>query len=373
MELDDYQERTPQVVEMRDTWLRAFVGDDIPRRGDALGLRSKGGETAFAAVRSHLGGRIVEAMVLNPPEWLGEGTEVFATAEKAHIPGPERGSVDADQVSVSAGSADGSIALELSAPSFEKLSGSRPALETGFGPLDLLAPVAGGGINLVLDACAEPVAFDRLSAVCAHDLGADAIFWVPADEREVPDWATHVVSAGEGPQRLLVALRLVMSWAACLRDQADDVCVVAELPPLAAAGVTSDVDTALGLSIGEVIDQVGTHLMSTQTGQVTTLLRLPLHTSAEGIAEIIETMNLGDTDAQIYVTKEGRFEPYRSASGAELDAQARAAQSRALSVLSRAAGIRDKMAMLGEVGLDDGELKLLEEADAFEVSLVDRA
>ena len=80
-------------------------------------------------------------------------------------------------------------------------------------------------------------------------------------------------------------------------------------------------------------------------------------------------MDVGDVDAQIYIDDQGRFDPYRSTSDAELDDEARRDQEKLLSVLSRAAAARDKSAMLGEFGLDEAEEQVLEKAEALRVGL----
>lgn len=369
MDIEGYQERTPQIVEVSGEWVRAFVGDEIPERAEALGLRSQDGREAFAAVRRHTGARTVEAMLLDPPAWLAEGLEVFKTGQLAHIMSAPQGTRHLDEIAFTAGPKADRIPFRLDAPSFDQLVGDRPGLTSGFEALDTLAPLADGGLNLVLDSYAGPEAFDILAARAHAASSPDAAYWLTGDDRPA-DWATLHLKAGANDQRQLTALRLLMSWATQLRNEGRDVLVCAELPPLSATGAATDVDTALGLSIGEVVDQLGAALASTRDGRITTLLRLPLHRSAAGIEYIIETMDVGDVDAQIFVDAEGRFDPHRSRSDADLDAEGRRTQQEALSVLSRAAAARDKLAMLGEFGVDERERAALARADALAESLV---
>ncbi|MFP4596933.1 MAG: hypothetical protein ACLFVJ_01700 [Persicimonas sp.] len=371
MDIEDYKERSPQVITVKNGWIRAFVGDDIPQIADALGLRSEDGEVAYAAVRRHTGARTVDAMLLDIPEWLGEGTEVFTTGQEAHIPAPSPGTTDIEELRFSAGPSGDAIPFRLRKPSFSAVLGELPALETGFSALDRLAPFCKGGLNLVLDALDGPAAFDRLCARVGEAIGEGTrtSLWLAGDGRSA-EWASYNIAGGESAQRQLAALRILMSWAIWLRDAGDNVLLAAELPPLTSHGAVSEAEMAMGVSIGDVIDQLGTTLTSTEAGTITTVLRLPLYRSASGIEHIIETMDIGDLDAQVFVDDQGSFDPYRSTSNADLDAAARADQQRVLSVLSRAAAARDKSAMLGEFGIDDREKEALEQAEGLAESLI---
>jgi hypothetical protein len=373
MDIIDYKERAPQITDIDHGWVRAFVGDDIPRTGDALGVRidDAGGESkdVFAVVRRHTGARNVDAMFLAVPDSIGSGMEVFTTGQAAYIPAPHPGVTTLDELVITAGEDVETIPFRLRAPSFAELSGTRPALQTGFSAIDCLAPLAYGGLSLVLDTFPGTKAFDTLADKTFEARDFDAVVWLSGDDR-APSWATHHIQTGNTPQRQLIGLRLLMSWAGWLRDQGHDVFVGAELPPLTSHGVIDEVDTALGVSIGEVVDQLGSSLTTTKTGAITTLLRLPLHTSPAGIEHIIETMDVGDVDAQIYIDDQGHFDPYRSTSDAELGKEGRSKQQKMLSVLSRAASARDKAAMLGEFGLEEREQEALEKAEALGEALI---
>ncbi|QDG52936.1 hypothetical protein FIV42_19970 [Persicimonas caeni] len=372
MDITDYEERSPQIIEVESGWVRAFVGDDIPRTGDALGIRSEGGEEVFAAVRRHAGGRTVDAMLLGMPAWVRPGVEVFQTEESAHVTAPKQGQSSVDALAITAGKDLDTIPFKLRAPKFAELSGTRPALATGFSAIDRLSPLAHGGLNLILDTYTGPQAYDalaaRVHAARTRSDEYDAVLWLSGDAR-APEWATHELTFDGDAQRQLTALRALMSWAVWLRDQGQNVLFCAELPPLASRGVVDEVETAMGVSIGEVVDGLGSTLASTNSGTITTLLRLPLHASASGIEYIIETMDVGDVDAQITIDDQGRFDPYRSTSDAELDAEARSEQQKLLGVLSRAAAARDKAAMLGEFGLEPREEEALEKAEALQERL----
>ncbi|MFW5968611.1 MAG: PQQ-binding-like beta-propeller repeat protein, partial [Persicimonas sp.] len=212
-------------------------------------------------------------------------------------------------------------------------------------------------------------AFDRVAQRCAEALEAPNAFWIGADGRAA-DWATHQIRTGDDPRRHLWGVRISMSWAAALRDDGEDVYLCAELPALRATGETDEVEMAMGMSIGQVIDRLGSALASTERAEVTVLLRLPLADSPHGIDEIIETMDVGDADAQIYVDDEGRLDPERSSSDAAVDEEAAAEQRRLRSALGRAKRAEDKASLLGESGLEEAERRALRLRDELRESLL---
>lgn len=371
MDLTDYKARTPQITQVMGGSFRAFVGDELPRIGHALGVRSASGDAVFAVVRGHAGGRQVEARLLDVPDWISEGDEVFATGEPAHVSAATEGRVALEDLRVFAGPDDShrTVPFELRAPDFAELGGTREPLELGFSAVDRLAPPARGGLNLVLDARPESDAFDHLATRCAGALEAPTAIWIASDERAA-DWASHHLLTGDDARRHLWGLRVSMSWAAALRDDGEDVYLCAELPALRATGETDAVEMAMGMSIGEVIDRLGSALASTDRAEVTALLRLPLADSPHGIDEIIETMDIGDADAQIYIDTEGRLDPERSNSDAAVDDEAAAEQRRLRSALGRAKGAEDKAALLGESGLEESEHRAIALRDELRESLL---
>jgi hypothetical protein len=366
----DYQEREPAVIRIDGDWLSAFVGDDIPRIGEALELRSDAGQLAYAAVRRHTGGREVDAMLLGRPDWARKGTPVAATGQDARLQKPAPGSTRLDSLSLSANQSANSLVFRPRRPAFAELIGARPVLKTGFAALDSLAPLARNGVNLVLDATADLGVFNGLCRRAAEAGSYDAILWQGSDEHASP-WATHRLLLNPEDSRPLSGMRVLASWAGWLRDEGAHLLVCAELPVLNSPGFATPVQTAQGISIGEVIDLVGSTLNSTEAASITTMLRLPLFASAVGLESIIETMDLGEIDAQIFVDSKGRFDPYRSNSDADLDAAQSSERHRLLSILSHAARARDKYALMGEFGATQAELDALEQAEALRGRLSD--
>lgn len=372
MDIENYQERPAALVRRDGDWLRAFVSDTLPSIGEALQVRAENGDTVYAVVRRHTGGREVDALLLDAPDWVQPGCTVHATGKDAHIPLPGAGvtSFNALAISPAGDNTTDTFAFRPRTVEFAELNGTRLTVPTGFPPIDRLAAPARGGVNLVLDASPNTDAFDTICARIATHESFDAKLQLSTPDRQ-PDWPTHHLQIDPQSPRQITALRVLSNWAASLRDRGEDLLVCAELPPLSTPGFTSPEDAAMGTSIGEVIDLLGTTLSSTNSATITTVIRLPLHDSAAGIDAIIETMSLGEVDAQIFVDADGRFEPTRSTSRAELDAGAQSEQQRLLRLLSRARAAQDKAALWGEFGVNDAELEAIEQAKALRVSLVD--
>lgn len=380
MKIDDYQPRQPAVTGLEGDVLRAFMGDDMPRIDTALQVFGAEGESVYAAVRRHLGGREVEAMLLERPDWVRPGCAVRNSASDAFLPAPRPGKSRLGDLYITPGTVQGAagadfstaavatIPLRTRALTFAELRGARPPLPVQIGPLDRLSPFAAGGFNLVLDASPGADIFDRLCARVADNLPADARLWLSTHGRSA-GWATHELQLDQGGPRVLTGLRVLTTWGAWMRDQGSDILLCCELPPLVSKGFASPEELGLGVSIGQVIDHLGESLSSTNGASITTVARLPLAASAAGIASIIETMSLGGVDAQIFVDADGRFEPYRSLSNADLTQDARQAQSHTLSALSRAAAAQDRFALWGEFGIEPDELDAMQAVEALRVQL----
>jgi hypothetical protein len=362
MDIDDYKDREPQVAKVSGDWLEVFIGDAIPATGHLLRIESPDGDQhVHAAVTSHAGGRTVRALVFDNPAWLTEGCPVSSTDAPAAFPTPSKGTLELDRVSLSSDE-EGGVPFELRSPGFTEISSERPALELGLDGVDCVAPVARGGLNLVLDNHPGVDVLHNLVERARDAAEADAVIWVGAKKREAPEWPDYRIQAAQG--REFAAYRLAMSWAQALSDEHDELIVVAELPALS-AGQATEVEVAMGVSIGDVIDTFGTALASTISTQITTLLWLPLAESADGIATIIETMHLGDVDTEIFIDEDGRFDPFRSTSDADLDDEQQRARSDALRTLSKARDIREKVQMFGDDDIAPDEQEVLRRASGL--------
>lgn len=372
MDIENYEPRRHQITEVRGNWVRAFVGDDAPDAGEAMGLVGPDGQRVWAAVRRYAGHHTVEALVLDRPDWLAEGLAVEVPGAQAMVTGPRQGRSELDDLQIApAGGLDAAVAFALPRPDFADIDASRPAIHTGVQALDDLAPVAGRGTTLVLDDLPHRGAFDNLFERVARQAGFDAVLFCARDAAAVPAAVTHHLALPDDPARMLAGLRVLLSWATWLRDQGKRLLIACELPPLSAPTLAaSDAEIALGQSVGDVVDQIGGALASTTAASVTTLLRLPLADGPVGIDDIIETMSVGDVDTQIFVTDDGRFDPTRSSSNAELPAEHASRRDEALAVLHQAAKIEDKAAIFGLDDLSAADQQTVREAQALYESLV---
>lgn len=370
MKIEGYQAQTPSVTAINGDWLSAFVVDDIPKIGEVIEIIGPQGERLNAVVRRLSGARRVDAMLLRRPDWLRPGLKIRRSGEDAYISGPAPGKTRLAALDILAGdeAPGASIPFRQRSPRFAEMLGARPPIRTGVGPLDTLAAPAKNGFNLALDTSPKPAAFDKICRLIAEKSKFDALLWLSGDGRGAAWASSELVIEPEDP-RHISGLRVLASWAAHLRDQGQHVLVCADLPALAYRGLNDTVEAAMGVSIGEVIDLLGTTLSSTHQASITALMRLPLFKSAMGIDAIIETMGIGEVDAQIFIDEEGRFEPARSRTSADLDEDTRHAQRRALSLLGRAAAARDKLALMGEFGVEPDELRAIEAVEAMRVEL----
>jgi hypothetical protein len=362
MNIDEYEERQPQVVKVSGDWLEIFIGDAIPGTGDLIRVSSPDGDASVhAAVTSHAGGRTVRALVFEQPSWLAEGCQVESTDNRAGFPAPEAGTTELDSVTLSSQDETG-VAFALDSPDFTELLSRRPAVELGIDGIDRVAPLARGGLNLLLDNHVGTDALHALAKRCEHAAEPDATIWVGTKKQAAPDWSDYRIQASQG--RDFAAYRLAMSWAQVLADDHEDLLVVAELPALSTRDAT-EVEIAMGVSIGDIIDTFGTALASTTATSITTLLWLPLAESADGIATIIETMNLGDVDVELFIDEDGRFDPSRSTSDADLTDDQQDARNDALRTLAKARDIKEKMKMFGDDEVDPDEQEVLRKASAL--------
>ncbi|MFU8802966.1 MAG: hypothetical protein ACNA8W_04065 [Bradymonadaceae bacterium] len=354
MSLEDYQAPTPHIESVHEYWIEAYVADDIPRPGEALGIVSPDGDRVYAEVRALTGARRVQAILPSMPSWLEPGLPVERTRKPVAFDTPTTGDLELRPTLLQPDGERG-VTLHSERPSMMELDGERPFVATGIEGIDLFSPVAGHGLNLVIDVNREVDTFGLLAERVAGSVSAAVTIVVGTDLPSPDGNARRVVYEGTGPIHLM-ALRLGMRWAAHLRDQGQTVFVVAELPRPAPSGESRPPASA-SPSFGDVIDLMGSSLVSTRTGRITTLLRLPMEAHQEGLAHIIETMDLGAVDSQIFLSEDGRYEPSRSFSRADVDSER---QAEAMGLLSRAHRVKEKIALFGEFDLEEGDLEVLE-------------
>ena len=280
---------------------------------------------------------------------------------RAAFPAPSKGTLELDTVTLSS-EEDTGVSFELTSPNFTELSSERPAVAIGIEGIDRVAPLARGGLNLLLDNQPGTAVLHEIAERSTKSIEPDATLWVGTKKRDAPDWPDYRIQAAQG--REFAAYRLALSWAQSLAHEHDSLLVIAELPALS-SGAATEVEIAMGVSISDIIDTFGFVLNATATTEIYTVLWLPLADSASGIATIIETMNLGDVDVELYIDEDGRFDPTRSTSDADLTDEQQDARDSALRTLAKARDIKEKVQMFGDDDVAPDEQETLQHAEAL--------
>jgi hypothetical protein len=302
---------------------------------------------------------------------LATGDAAERTGQPAALPMPDADVLDLAEAGVVPQGAS-TFSLSLEAPDFDQLDGARPPVELGFEPVDVVAPICEKGLNLVVDATVppdeDPGSFRHLADRLAAGLNTDTRIWIAADRHSSgPEWVDTVIWPAQGDFGQVLAMRVGVCLAAARREAGQNVFLVGELP---AAGTRSrdDSETAAGLSMGELVDQIGSTTASTRETAITTLLRLPAG-QLPGLDAIIETLDIGGADTQIFLDEDDRFQPRRSSSRADLDDVATERQKTWLETLHRAEQAREKRQIWGDVELSPAERETIEKAERLVASI----
>ncbi len=373
---ENYEPLKPHIEHVGAGWIRVFVLDDLIEIGEALAIIGPDNQRIFAEVRRHTGNRRIEALILAAPDWLKPGLLVERTAKPIAVEFPTTSDLHIQSQTLQPYEAGQNTPLHTTRPSFAELDGARPSLAIDIAPIDLLAPLAERGLNLVIDLSNNATAFHTLAtrAQITRQTAAkfDIVLNVPnanddPAESSIPN--ARRVLAKDHPQ----ALRIAAAWAVHMRNAGKNILFIADLPILKGrdydvTAPKTDDSSAPTSSFGEIIDLLGQTLTSTHTAAITVLLRLHLVDTA-GLEDIIETMHLGDADSQLFITPDGCFEPRRSLSRAQLTSTQASAQDNALAVLTRAAAAQNRADLFGEDELDDNEKGALRQVETWEVHL----
>ena len=367
--IEDYQPRGTEVVATDDGHLEIFFDQPLPEPGDAVALDSPDGETLYAVVRRHLGSNRLRATMPQVPDWIAPGTPVSTPDVRAGL------RLDGGRLRLTPSALvpetddENWFPIDWRDPDFAEVTADLAPLETGWNGLDTVAPLVAGGLNLVIDRSGSDEPFARIAERMADALASsDAVCVVSAPGSDAPDWADVTVEAPSSPYGGVFALRAAVALAADRRDRGRDVLVIGELPPVGRT-VTSESEMNTTPGYGELIDRIGAGLTSTDDGRLTGLLRLPIPSTRSDIAPIIETLDLGDVEAQAFIDTDGRLDPDRSATDAPLEGDWRKRRNDALATLRRADKARDKARIFGETELSNDEKDAIERANALRDAL----
>ncbi|MFB6373038.1 MAG: hypothetical protein ABEN55_07970 [Bradymonadaceae bacterium] len=364
-DIEDYQPRETEVVATDRGRLEIFFDEPLPDRGNVVALDSPDGETVYAVVRRHLGGNRVRAAMPEVPDWLQVGTSATAPGGRAGLT-IEGGRLELDPGALVPETDDGDwFPIDWRKPDFADITAATAPVDTGYDGIDTVAPPVAGGLNLLIDQSNDASAFQRLAERVVDGVSsAEAIYVADASGKTTPDWADTVVEPGAGAFGRIFAIRTAVALTSHRRDAGRETLIVGHLP---AVGRTVADDEEVGASpgYGELVDRIGAGLVSTDDARVTSLFRLPVPRRHSDIGPIIETLDVGDVDAQLLIDTDGRFDPERSSSDAPLDDDRRARQTDARDTLRRAERARDKAQLLGKQELLPDEEAAIERADTL--------
>ena len=365
-ELDDYQSPTPSLLTISGPWLTIFCGDQRSPIGTAIALERPDKDPLYAMITAQLGQNRVRAWLPAPPEDLVEGTPVRATDQPAGFSFPEDGQLLPSAHLLRPARIDDLPALP-SAPSMPDLQGIRPALSLGFRSLDTLTPLCTDGINLIVDAGASlenAPASTSLIQKTIEALEPKTILTVSQVSLPPTDAAKISIPLGETLSEHLTALQLSISMGPLLRDAAPALAII-DLPTPTPFQEGPRDPGAPNAGMAAIVDLLGRHLVATQEASLTVILRLCLDDHLRDLSEIIETLDLGDVDARIYINAENRFDPGRSISRADLDDTADLHRQELLHLLTVADRAREKASIFGPHDLTPEEELALEKTEAL--------
>lgn len=371
-ELSTYHTRTPHVLKVQGHLLTLFVSDDLPKVGHVVRV----GENTYARVLKHNGQRHVMAHVLSLTSDVCEGAHVTMLSKEeeacAAFPAPinNKNTMDLRSKSFVPASIQGSIRFDVPKPSFMELDPKRDTLRTGINTLDLLSPLTHAGINLVIDASPSESAFAHIATRFVRATHTQDVLTVHIGDGPHTRWHVRERMVHAHLDAHITAIKALMLWAAKERSVRADQVVILTLPEWTFEGISfARTRTGEELNFSTLINLLGSALMSTKTGRITTLLRLPVHQSASGLLHIVDTLQLGDIDTQILIDAQGRYEPWSSRTHTTHDdASKRREEARLRSLLGRAHKLKERAAIVGD-DMEQEELDALQEADNLRITL----
>jgi len=370
-DLESYEPKSSRVTSVEPGWITVYLEDRIPEFGEAVEVETDSGETVHAVARDRLGARNVRALILGAGEEIEEGASARATGRQGGFRLDDDGSADTRSTEVvpePAERADDWIPIDWNRPDFDRLAGVHDPVETGYEGVDVVAPIAEGGLNLVVDHSGGPEPFRRLTEAVTAALSPSEIVGAPVHDDGASRRLTLPIRAANTSPQPIVAIRLAVALASHRRDRGDDLAVVVSLPP-AAPTPAPDQTRGTEPGYGRIIDLLGEGLASTEEASITTLVRLAIPQDESGLGSIVETLDLGDVDAQISVDESGRFSPSRSTSTAAVSEERRRRAEGALNAIREAERVRDKRELFGELELSPEEREALNRAEKLRTDL----
>ncbi len=363
--IDAYSDPTPSVESIDGPWLTLFCADELPSIGHVVSID----DHAHAIVFRHLGQRRAHAWLppTTAPSSITQGAPITPLNRPASVALPTTDStLDLSDFSIAPTDTDDRLPLWPDAPPWSDLQSRRPALPIGLDALDHLAPFATDGVHLIIDLSPDHLAFQALTHRLHNALQPTSDLAILRDsDFQLPSAPTrrwHLPI--DSPNTHIPALQLAIALSPRLRQSPPALAVI-DLPLIDTDPTDPSAEPdPLQQGIPQIIDRLTRHLVATDDGSLTTILRLQLPPDQPGLNTIIDTLRLGDVDATITIDPQGRFNPRRSTSRAELSSPATKDQRRRLRLLHQAQQLEDKADLLGDHELSDHDRQRLADARA---------
>lgn len=372
--LDDYTGALPHIERTHGHTLDVFVADETPRTGSTVRLTSPGEQDILARVTGHIKGRVFGAHVLHDlPSWVEFGVAVSLEPSILALPRPTEGTLDLHDVNFVTSSAH---TLSLSGTSPDRPHPPQGPLELGIEALDIMTPFVPDGTNLIVDASGQESATTRIRERALEALAPDHVVAL-----NIHGDADTPKSSGPGVWHHILsppttfgwfyALRGAMSWVEHLRDQGHHVVFLVRLPILGdpqTFNLTPAPESRLNPTHRDIVDTIGSRMVSTDKGRCTSVLHLPLAPVVAEASILMDTVSFGDVDAQIVIRPDDTYAPHYSTSKIAFDPtdQRHLKRKRILRAFEVSMVVADKLAIFGSDECEPEELELLKLAKQYE-------
>lgn len=356
IDLEHYQELTPQVEVIEPERLTVFMGDDLPAVGESLIVGGEDGQELVVRCAQSVGERRITAHGMGPwPQWLSKGAPVRRAHDRAKV------DLERDQFSLEG------QPLDWESPGWMALDMSRQPLTLGLEVLDTLAPFARGGVHLCVDQGEDAAWFERLGQRLSAAIGSyDELITIGHTPHmhaiEGGQAQTHRQLPDSGLARIYT-LRAALSYIAHRPPGA--YLVMLELPRLGESESLVYQRQGKDLGQGQFMDLITSALASTHGRSVTTIIRMPVDARLQDLSHTLETLSLGDVDAQLLINKEGAVVMAHSRSRVELEPAASRAKDRIMAALSLAHKLEERAKLFGADELEEDQRATVELAQAY--------
>lgn len=372
--LENYRPPGPAIETVDGDRLRIFCGDEIPPIGSAVGV-DIGDRTLWAVVDRHIGARRIAAWLPLCPDEVTPGMAVEISHCPAGFEFPDENPLRPTSSLLRPAAAE-DILFWSKAPRWSDLDTTPRPLPVGLEPIDTLCAIARGGINLIVDHSEDRRGCTAVAHLIRSTLAAPRQLFVTDQHDNLgrPDQTIRQwrIDSGATVRRQIPALQIAIAMAAELRKSTTALALI-DLPRLQSTDVGHKPATGSAPPAGlpEIIDRLGHHLASTKEVDITTVLCLHVPPSLGGLADIIETLRLGDVDTTLVIDADHRFDPSRSHSTVDLDAKTERLRQRHRRSLQLADKAKEKRAIFGDHDLTDAEKRALDEEGALRPLLVE--